>query len=87
MSNNPSNLDGLVPKVTADNGGPLAALLQPVHQIEFTNDAPIATAATSTTPFGTATADQFDDLLTTVTQMRAGLIALGLFKDGTANSD
>jgi hypothetical protein len=83
---NPENLSALTPKVM-HNGGAFGAILQPDEQVELTNNAPIATGATSTTPFGTATADQFDDLLATVIQIRAGLITLGLFKDGTANSD
>ncbi len=85
---NPSNLDEIVGK-TLDDGTDLgaAAMLNPNNQIELTNNAPIATAATTSTPYGTATADQFDDLVATVIQIRAGLITLGLFKDGTANSD
>lgn len=75
---NPSNLDAKT------NG---VVIPQSNLQIELTNNAPIATAATSTTPFGFATADQADDLVATVREIRAGLIALGLFKDDTTNAD
>jgi hypothetical protein len=86
MSLNPGNLDALTAKVQ-EPGGAFGAILQPSHQIELTNNAPINTAATASSPNGFATADQADDLVTTVIQIRAGLIALGLFKDATANSD
>lgn len=86
MSTNPSNLAAL-PAKQMENRGSFAAILQPVNRYELTNDGPIATAATTTTPFGFATGDQADDLVTTVNQIRAGLIALGLFTDTTANVD
>lgn len=60
---------------------------QEALQVELTNNAPIATATTTTTPYGFATADQGDDLIACVREMRAGLIALGLFKDNTTNAD
>lgn len=86
MSLNPTNMDALDPKVTADNGGEFAAILQPEHQIELANNGPAATAATNSSPYGFAQ-DQADDLVTTVIAIRAGLIALGLFKDSTSNAD
>lgn len=84
---NPSNLDEIVGK-TFDDGTDLGAnaMLAPANQIELANNAPAATAATSSTPFGYAQ-DQADDLITTVREIRAGLITLGLFKDATANAD
>lgn len=82
---NPSNLTAVTPKVV--DPGNLTKLLQPANQVELTNNAPIATAATNSTPYGFATADQADDLIATVREIRAGLIALGLFKDTITNSD
>jgi hypothetical protein len=82
---NPSNIAAVTGPVK-DNGEGGKVFL-PANQVEFTNNGPIATALTSASPFGFATADQGDDLVTTVNQIRAGLIALGLFKDATANSD
>lgn len=67
--------------------GDITKVFQPANQVELTNNGPIATALTSSSPFGFATADQGDDLVETVRQIRAGLITLGLFKDSTANSD
>lgn len=61
--------------------------LAPDLRVELTNNAPIATAATSMTPFGTATADQMDDLIATVIQMRAALVSVGICIDATANAD
>lgn len=37
-SGNPGNLTPLTPKVTADNGGDFAGLLQPEHQAAFVAD-------------------------------------------------
>lgn len=82
---NPSNLGAITAK-TLDDGTDMAAMLNPANQIELTNNGPAATAATASTPYGFAQ-DQADDLLTTVIQLRAGLITLGLFKDATANAD
>ncbi len=85
-SNNPTNLDALTAK-RWDNGGEFpGGLLQPKHQIELTNDAPADTAATSSTPYGFAQ-DQADDLIATVRELRAALIAVGICKDATANAD
>lgn len=83
---NPSNLDEITGK-TFDDGTDVSAMLHPDNQIELTNNSPIATAATNSSPFGFATGDQADDLIATVREIRAGLITLGLFKDGTANAD
>lgn len=75
---NPSNL-------SAKTNG--VVIPQTDLQIELTNNAPITTGATNSSPYGFATADQADDLVATVNQLRAGLIALGLFKDATTNTD
>lgn len=48
MSDNPTNLTALTPKVTGDNGGPFGALLQPKHQLAFVaNPTDLATALTA----------------------------------------
>lgn len=78
MSLNPSNLDSKTPKVV---------LPAERDMVELTNNAPIATAATNSSPFGFATADQADDLVATVREMRAALITLGLCIDSVTNAD
>lgn len=83
-SPNPSNLDALTGKY-ADNGRDLS-LLQPANAYELTNNAPAATAATNSSPYGFAQ-DQADDLITTVIQLRAACIAAGICVDATANAD
>lgn len=82
---NPSNLAAVTPKVV--DPGNLTKLLQPANQVELTNNAPTTTGASNASPYGFTTADQADDLVACVREMRAGLIALGLFKDATSNSD
>ena len=83
MSLNPTNKPALDAK-TLDNGAPIAEILQPENRIELTVNTPADTAATSTTPFGFSQA-QANALIANVRELRAGLIALGLFKDDTAN--
>lgn len=88
MSDNPTNLDPLTAKYMSNGGGSNPPqLLQPDERVELTNNAPITTAATNSSPFGFATGDQLDDLLTTVIQIRAALISVGICKDSTTNTD
>jgi hypothetical protein len=82
---NPSNLDAVTRGIL--DPGNIVAILQEANRVELTNNSPIATATTTSTPYGFATADQGDDLVACVREMRAALITLGLLKDGTANSD
>ena len=83
-SGNPTNKEALTGKF-ADNGRNIE-LLQPENQIELTNDAPASTGATNSSPFGFTTAEQADDLVATVNEMRAALISVGICKDSTANA-
>lgn len=80
---NPSNLTAETAKVV-DNGSGNSKLLQTADRAELTVDAPAATAATSSTPFGYSQA-QANAILTNVIEMRAALIAAGIMKDDTAN--
>lgn len=85
QSGNPSNLDALSGKY-ADNGRDIK-VKQPGNAIELTNNAPVTTGATNTTPYGFATADQGDDLVACVIEMRAALIAAGICIDASSNAD
>lgn len=82
---NPSNLDAVAQGILDD--GTKNKVFQAANRVEISNNAPIATGATNSSPYGFATADQADDLVATVIQMRAALITAGIIKDDTANSD
>ena len=84
-SGNPSNLDAVTGKVLTSGTGEL--VFPPSDRVELTNNAPITTAATNTTPFGFATADQADDIVASLREIRAALITVGICIDSTANAD
>jgi len=79
---NPSNaFPQSPPKVFDDGAG--AVVLQPKNMSVITTGV-ITTAATSTSPFGFATAAQADALVTAVNAMRAALISAGIVTTTTA---
>lgn len=71
MSDNPTNLEALTPKVTGDNGGPFGALLQPKHQVA--NLATLAATVTSQTTVGANTVAAVNGII-------AALVAVGIMK-------
>lgn len=71
MSDNPSNLAALTPKVTGDNGGAFGALLQPKHQVA--NLSTLAATVTSQTTVGANT-------IAAVNGIIDALVAVGIMK-------
>jgi hypothetical protein len=78
-SGNPTSKTAVTGPVGQDRGRG-SKLLQPANATAFVSAAPVATAATNTSPYGYATQAQADAIRACVNEMRAALISVGIMK-------